>query len=305
MIKKFIVGTFVLVSAQVCLAQRYGVPNFKIVSEFTEEKAFTEGIEGPAVDKKGYVYAVNYKTEGTIGVVDYFGKSSLFVTLPKGSIGNGIVIDTLTNTMYVADYTGHNILRINMDSKKIDTLVHNKNFNQPNDICRSASGNFYLTDPDWSAGTGQLWLVTKDNVVTLLEAAMGATNGIAISPDGTTLYVTEKMQRDEKALLNIWAYDILADGKVDNKRLFFQFHDFDLDGMKIDRNGNMYVCRHGKGSVAIISPEGQMLREIFLFGQKPSNIVFGGIDKKTVYVTVQDKGQIQSFRMPLLPKKQN
>ena len=79
--------------------------------DFTPEFAFTKGIEGPAVDKEGNLYAVNFEVEGTMRIVDMDGKASLFATLPEGSTGNGIRFDQ-AGYMYVADYTGHNVLQI-------------------------------------------------------------------------------------------------------------------------------------------------------------------------------------------------
>jgi len=59
-------------------------------ADFTQEWLFTKGIEGPAVDSKGNLYAVNYMREGTVGIVDSKAKVSLFVDLPEGSIANGL-----------------------------------------------------------------------------------------------------------------------------------------------------------------------------------------------------------------------
>nr|WP_233188604.1 hypothetical protein [Tenacibaculum sp. SG-28] len=81
--------------------------------DFTEPGSFTQGIEGPAVDANGSIYAVNFKEEGTIGKVTPNGKSTTFVSLPDGSIGNGIRFGK-NNTMFVADYTNHAILKIAM-----------------------------------------------------------------------------------------------------------------------------------------------------------------------------------------------
>src|SRR5688572_7466877 len=70
---------------------------------FTEPGLFTEGIEGPACDRDGNVYVVNFAQQGTIGRVSPEGKVELFVKLPEGSIGNGIVFDR-RGRMFVADY---------------------------------------------------------------------------------------------------------------------------------------------------------------------------------------------------------
>src|SRR5437764_7748110 len=75
----------------------------------TKEKEFTAGIEGPACDAEGNIYAVSYKDARNIGKVTPEGKVEVFVELPGKSAGNGIVFDK-KGTMYVADYTGHNVL---------------------------------------------------------------------------------------------------------------------------------------------------------------------------------------------------
>src|SRR5262249_44698704 len=72
---------------------------------------WTAGIEGPNCDKDGNVYAVNLEKEQTIGKVTPDGVASVFVSLPGKSTGNGIVFDP-AGFMYVADYVGHNVLKI-------------------------------------------------------------------------------------------------------------------------------------------------------------------------------------------------
>jgi len=119
---------------------------------------------------------------------------------------------------------------------------------------------------------------------------MGTTNGIEVSPDEKTLYVNESVQR------SVWAYDLLPDGTVANKRLLIQFPDFNMDGMRCDIDGNIYITRHGKGTVAKLSPEGEVLLEIALHGRDPSNIAFGGEDGCTCYVMLQERGNVETFR---------
>ena len=150
------------------------------------EHTFTSGIEGPAVDSEGNLYAVNYKKEGTIGIVRPDGSHGCFLTLPEGSTGNSIRFGKDGN-MYVADYTGHNILKVDMRSKKISVFAHEPKMNQPNDIVFAPNGNIYASDPDWPNQKGQLWLITPDAKVSLLETNMGTTNGIAVSEDGKRL----------------------------------------------------------------------------------------------------------------------
>ncbi len=255
---------------------------------FTEPGGFPSGIEGPAVDKNGVLYAVNYEKPGTIGQVAKDGTASLFVTLPEGSIGNGIRFNN-NGDMYIADYTMHNILKVDMDTKEISVFAHNDDMNQPNDIAISDSGILFASDPDWKNSKGQIWRIDTDGKFTLLEGDMGTTNGIEVSVDNKTLYVNESVQR------NVWAYDLSPEGNISNKRLILKFDDFGMDGMRTDSQGNLYITRHGKGTVVIISPQGKILKEISLSGKTPSNIAFGGVDGKIAFLTLQDNGNIESF----------
>lgn len=259
-----------------------------VVQDLLSEGTFTSGIEGPAVDKAGNLYAVNYGKEGTIGIVYPDGSHACFLMLPEGSTGNGIRLNE-DGLMFVADYTGHNILKIDTKSKLVTRFAHEPAMSQPNDLALAPDGTLYASDPDWGAKKGRIWLITPNGKVSLLEKEMGTTNGIEVSPDGKILYVNESAQ------LKVWAYDLLPDGGVANKRLFHAFEGYGMDGMRCDVKGNLYLCRYGKGTVAMLSPEGQLIREIQLKGKQPSNITFGGTDNSQCFVTLQDRGCFETF----------
>lgn len=262
---------------------------FFVASDHTAENLFTNNIEGPAFDGEGNLYVVNFEKNGTIGLVKPDGSAELFLTLPEGSTANSIKFDS-RGDMYLADYTGHNVLKVNMDTKAVSVYVHDDRFNQPNDIIFNKKDQLFASDPNWKKGTGQLWRIDNNGEAVLLSDEMGTTNGIALSPDEKTLYVNESVQR------KIWAFDVDASGNVSNKRLFAEFPDFGFDGMACDNKGNLYVTRHGKGTIAILSPGGEVVREVQLKGKLCSNLVFGGEDGQTVFVTMQDRKGIEKFR---------
>lgn len=257
---------------------------------FTETGGFPSGIEGPAVAADGTLYAVNFEKPGTIGQVTADGNAFMFINLPEGSTGNGIRFNS-KGEMLVADYTGHNILKVDMDTKEISVFANNDKMNQPNDIAISDTDILFASDPDWKNSTGQLWRIDTEGVFTLLEGGMGTTNGIEVSPDNKTLYVNESVQR------NVWAYDLSPQGDITNKRLLIKFDDFGMDGMRCDVKGNLYIARHGKGTVVKLSPEGKVLEEIELIGKTPSNIAFGGKNGTTVYIPLQDNGNFERFEV--------
>jgi gluconolactonase len=265
-------------------------------TDFTAENLFTENIEGPNFARDGKLYVVNFQKDGTIGYVHSDGTVELFVTLPEGSIANAIQFDQKGN-MLLADFKGHNILEVNMTSKAVSVLCHNDKFNQPNDICINKKGQLFASDPNWKASSGQVWRIEKDGKSVLVASDMGTTNGIELSPDEKILYVGESVQR------KIWAFTVDAKGNLSDKRLFFEFPDFGMDGMKCDKDGNLYVCRYGKGTIAILSPDKELKREVILKGKKVSNITFGGKDKKSCFVTLQDRKGMETFRSEVAGKQ--
>ena len=260
-------------------------------TDFTNENGFTPGIEGPAVNPEGDLFAVNFEKQGTIGRVDAEGVGEVYLTLPEGSIGNGIRFD-INGNMFVADYVGHTVYRFAKNSKKAEIWERDTTMNQPNDLAIGPDGTIYLSDPNWAESTGQIWKVTQERTLELLESEMGTTNGIEVSPDGKKLYVNESVQR------RIWQYDLLDNGELANKRDFLTFEDFGLDGMRCDTEGNLYITRYDKGPVLIVNPEGETIHEVELTGKKPSNIAFGGPDGKTCFVTMADRGCFEKFRAP-------
>lgn len=282
---KFLAG-LTLISSCSCTDSEalYQAIDFVFVGEFTQ------GLEGPAVDENGNLYFVNPIHSGSIGRINGEGKFDLLIEhLPEGSIANGIRFGD-DQEMFLADYTGHNVLRVDLETKVVTVFAHDSLLNQPNDLAICCNNRMYASDPDWKNSTGKIWKV-ENGVFELLEGNMGTTNGIEVSPDEKTLYVNESVQR------KVWAFDIDDQGNISNKKLFHQFEDFGMDGMRCDKNGNLYLTRYGKGTVVKLSPKGALVKEIQLKGKKPSNIAFGGFDGRTAYITMQDRGFLESFRV--------
>lgn len=253
-----------------------------ISEDLTAENLFSVNIEGPAFDKNGQLYVVNYLHDGTIGKVAEDGTCSMFIELPAGSIANCIQFDSKGN-MLLPDFTGHNILHVDMQTEKVSVFCHEPRMYSPNDLCLNRQGQLFASDPDWKTSVGQLWRIDPDGSPVLLETNMGTTNGIELSPDEKTLYVNESIQ------LNVWKYDVDEKGNISNKTLFYKFDDYGLDGMKCDKKGNLYITRWGKGTIVVLSPEGKFIREIPLKGKKCSNLVFGGKKGTTMFITLQDR----------------
>jgi gluconolactonase len=168
-----------------------------------------------------------------------------------------------------------------------------KRLNSPNDIVLKSDGAWYFTDPPYGLArqdddsakelphNGIYRL--KDGKLTLLTTDLTRPNGLAFSPDEKTLYVA-----NSDAARKLWmAYPVKADGTLGPGRVHFDVTSSREpglpDGMKVDRQGNLYCT--GPGGVWVISPAGKHLGTIKPT-EVPANCAWGD-DGKTLYMTAQ------------------
>ncbi len=165
-----------------------------------------------------------------------------------------------------------------------------KPFNQPNDVIVRADGSIYFTDPFYGAPPdGGL---PQDRMAVYRVAPAGGSptrlafdftkpNGIALSPDGNTLYIVDNGDgRVLFAALN-------PDGSV--KGDFAKIADADGgDGIAVDQAGNLYVA--AKAGILVFDATGKSLGLITIALGTPSNCTFGGADMKTLYITSNNGG---------------
>src|SRR5690606_26622112 len=103
------------------------------------------------------------------------------------------------------DYVEHNVLRVDLKSRKISVFAHESSMNQPNDLAIALDNTLYASDPNWKENTGQIWKISPQGAIQKVAGDMGTTNGIEVSPDGKWLYVNESEQR------NVWKFSIQPD----------------------------------------------------------------------------------------------
>jgi len=175
-------------------------------SQVTPAGEYTKGIEGPAANADGTLYVVNFGRPGAIGkLVAGAAQSQKAFDLPEGSIGSAIRIDP-KGTMFIADYKKHNILAVKTGGLSPDVYFHSDLMNQPNDITLARDGTIYASDPSFKGRKGQIWRIARSTdgsvqgAIMKASRPMGTTNGIDLSPDGTTLYVGESNTGE------VWAY---------------------------------------------------------------------------------------------------
>jgi gluconolactonase len=163
-----------------------------------------------------------------------------------------------------------------------------KKFNSPNDLTVDASGRVYMSDPRYVGDEPReldfegVFRIDTDGSVHRLETTATKPNGLAISPDGKTLYVADNGSK-RRALV---ALSLDGDGNVTKPRVIKDFgKGGGIDGMTVTTDGRI-VATVGDGTqagVSIFSPEGETLAFIAT-PEDPANVEFGGPDRRTLYI---------------------
>jgi sugar lactone lactonase YvrE len=277
-------------------------PIIKTTPLITEANSpFGSGIEGAGVDAKGNTYAVNFNSEQyTIGNIT--GRSMLYTHSDKKSLLNSIVFMPGTEFAFVADAANRRVLKLNVKSGQAIEYCHSDSMLQgvPNDMTLSKTGNLYLSGQKYQQnGTnidGEVWLCPPPSndgkVIPRKIATMGRTNGITLSPDEKTLYVSEAFNSNWIVVENkVWSFPVLDDGRsLGEKKVVIDFKVFDnsqavdIDGMKTDTSGALYISRNGGGHVLKLDAGGNPVANITTSFKGVTNLEFGGKDGQTLYI---------------------
>jgi gluconolactonase len=266
-------------------------------AQTVEVAATTAFTEGPTVDRDGNVYFSEIMSQRIMklspdGVLSTYREHS--------NNANGLVIDPQGRLIACegADFTWNKVMakgqpRVTRTDLRTGTMEILANGSEalplkgPNDVTYDGKGRYYFTD---TQGSGVYRIDAPGKVVKLLGAPdVERPNGILVSPDDTVLYVADSAPVGQGVRL-LRAYDLLADGTIRNKRVFYDFGMVrGIDGMSVDVEGNIYGAagslRDGKLGIHIISPAGKLLRIIPIPEEPITNDTFGGPDMKTLFVT--------------------
>ena len=198
--------------------------------------------------------------------------------------------------LYVTDEGHRAILRVGPDGER-SPWVHSfegEPLNGPNDLCFDADGSCFFTDPwgsslenpiggvyGYDPGAGELHRI---------DSGMAFPNGVALR--GGRLYVAETLRSC------VWVYDVVVPGRAVDRRLFCRqppVPDAPVsgpDGMAFDSVGNLFVTHFGSGHVYVYDTAGVEVDRIACGGSSPTNVCFGGADHDTLFITVDDTGEI-------------
>ena len=246
--------------------------------------------EGPAWSKDGFLYFSDIPANRILQFVP--GKG--LVEFRKNSNGaNGNALDAL-GRLYTCEGHARRVTRTDRKGK-IEVLAERyqgKRLNSPNDIAVRKDGNLYFTDPAFGSSDDKreldfygVFRVTPKGVLELVAKPKGRPNGIALSPNGRILYVSNSDER------NIRAYDLDHNGEASNERVFVSGIEGVPGGLRTDEKGNLYLAAK---KIFVYYPDGKPSGEILL-AETPSNLAFGDADLQSLYVTA--RGSVYRIRL--------
>jgi gluconolactonase len=241
--------------------------------------------EGPMWDAAGFLY-VSDETINKLFRVYPDGKKEEVIALGDP---DGNTFDRQHRLIDCASVL-RAIIAVTPDGKYKILADHydGKKFNSPNDVIVGPDGALYFTDPtlDLVAGEKQeipfqgVYRLDDKGNVRLLTKDLTQPNGLAFSPDGKHFYIDDSEQR------NIRVYDAASDGTLSNGRIFGEEpgakHDGVPDGIKVDKNGNLFVT--GPRGIWVWDAQGNHLGTIAL-PEQPANLTWGDKDYRTLYIT--------------------
>jgi len=233
------------------------------------------------------------------GQVSVFRTKSGYAGFDVGEYGqpgsNGLTLDR-ESRLTINEHGNRRVTRLEKNGQ-ITVLAdryQGKRLNSPNDLVYRSDGSLYFTDPPF--GLPKLFddprkelpfsgvFRISDGRLQLLTTDLTGPNGLAFSPDEKYLYVGD-WDPKKKVLMR---YEVSADGTLRGGRVFFDMTDAPgedaLDGVKVDRQGNVYVS--GPGGLWILSAQGKSLGTI-RGPEHPHNMAWGDDDGRTLYLTAQ------------------
>ena len=259
--------------------------------------------EGP-VWYRGKLYYVEYDRSA---VMVWDGSKNAVFSAEKGC-GQSAVVPTVRGEFLTTCYDNGSIGRMSADGTVLPAYTHDKDgntFQGPNDLASDARGGIYFTASGHLGPVidGKVFYIAPDESITQVAIDFHYANGLAVSPDGTILYVVET---EEHRLLQ---FKIGPGGTLSDRRVFVNLDDLVNhaapiwpDGVKVSSTGDVYIGESPRdlhqpllGKIFVLSPQGKLLRSLTLPSPKVPNLAFSP-DEKTLYVTALDQIDRSPYR---------
>jgi gluconolactonase len=192
-------------------------------------------------------------------------------------------------------------------SERLYTHCNGEPLQSPNDLVFDAGGHFYFTDYGKRSATalsiGAVYRAASDgsHIVKVIDGLV-TPNGIGLSPDGRTLYVAETLTR------RLWAFDLETPERIIRQpwpspcggRLLASLPDYNgLDSLAVDVQGWIHVASLVNGGIWSIAPDGSARSHLEIDDPFTSNVCFGGLGMKTLFVTMSGSGALGRLKWPV------
>jgi gluconolactonase len=292
----------------------------------TRQAKLNSGLtEGPAVAPDGSIYFTDMPFGKDNGMILRFDPKTRETTVftDQAFKSNGLAFDLEGNLLSCdgADGGGRCLRRWNLKTGRSEVIAdryQGKRFNSPNDLCVDLKGRVYFTDPRYGGSEPRelpreaVYRLEKDGTVVEITHDVEKPNGLALSPDQTTLYLADHNNggnrlspqdpEPKRGAMKVYAFPLDKDGLINGpRRTLVDFgKENGCDGMRVDAQGNLYLAIRSlaRPGIMVIDPAGKEL--VFLptgptnqgglfedWKGIPSNVEFGsGDDSDMLYVTI-------------------
>jgi len=243
--------------------------------------------EGPVWNPAGFLLFSDIPANQIIKLLP--GSAPSVFRTPSGN-SNGLTYDR-QGRLTICEHSNRRVTRLEADGSLtvLADRYEGKKLNSPNDLVVRSDGTIYFTDPPYGIPEGQqqelpfqgVFKIAPDGKLTLLVQDFERPNGIALSPDEKTLYVADSARG------HVRAFVVAKEGSTSNGRIFAEMKSERPgvpDGMKVDREGNLYVT--GAGGVWAFDKTGKHLGSIVM-SELPANCAWGDDDFRTLYLTAR------------------
>ena len=276
-----------------------GAPTTPALTRLLEDKsvkAIVSGLayaEGPAWRRDGYLLF----TDSARSRIHRWDAKSGIALLREPSGGATALAFDGESRLLATERGNRRVSRTDRESNVVSLADHfeGKRLNSPNDLVVAPSGAIYFTDPPYGLPRqveGKeldfqgVFRIDPDGRLSVVIRDLSRPNGIGLSPDAATLYVTES----ERAQL--WAFPLSADGSAGRGRLLAALKPWKsgvtgvAEGLTVDAAGHVYVA--GPGGIWVFAPNGGRLG-VIATPEAPSSCAFGDRDGRGLYIAARTR----------------
>jgi gluconolactonase len=256
--------------------------------------------EGPAWNtKEGYLLFEDTPRNRTMKL-DAAGKVSVF--REPANRANGLSYDP-SGRLVACEGGGQEggtrrVARLEKDGKWVPLAekFEGKRLNSPNDVAIDKKGRIYFTDPRYNNRTDLeldkecVYRIDPDGKLHRIVDTLTRPNGIAVTPDGKTLYVADNASPG--GVVTLVAFDLDAKGDAKNGRVIYDFKEGrGIDGLTLDSEGRVWATAgtKDKAGIYVFEPDAKRatvkLATVIKLPEDPTNVTFGGKDRDILYIT--------------------